>query len=184
MFENLSPPYGVVLADPPWSYYGSGEKWGAAAKFYPTMPTSEIADLPVRGLLADRAVVFVWTTSAKLPDAVELLSAWKLAYRCVAFVWVKTTRAGVPIGAQGVRPSITKPLTELVVAGSTVARGRPLPLATEAVCQTVFAPKAEHSAKPDAVQERIEAMYPTARKLELFARRRRPRWDAWGDEVA
>ena len=47
----------------------------------------------------------------------------------------------------------------------------------------MLAPKTEHSAKPDAVQERIEAMYPTARKLELFARRRRPGWDVWGDEV-
>ncbi|MDA8313968.1 MAG: MT-A70 family methyltransferase [Actinomycetota bacterium] len=184
MLEDLSPPYDVVLADPPWSYYGAPDKWGAAAKFYPTMATAEIADLPVHDLLADRAVVFVWTTSAKLPDALELLSVWKLAYRGIAFVWVKITRDGVPIGAQGVRPSITKPLTELVVVGSTVLRGRPLPLASEAVCQTVFAPKAEHSAKPAAVQERIELMYPTARKLELFARRRRPGWDAWGDEVA
>ena len=184
MLEVLSPPYDVVLADPPWSYYGAPDKWGAAAKFYPTMATSEIADLPVRDLLADRAVVFVWTTSAKLPDALELLSAWKLAYRGVAFVWVKTTRGGVPIGAQGVRPSITKPLTELVVAGSTVARGRPLPLASEAVCQTVLAPVTDHSRKPDDVQERIETMYPAARKLELFARRRRMGWDAWGDEVA
>ena len=184
MLERLSPPYDVVLADPPWSYYGAKDKWGAAAKFYPTMTTAAIADLPVHDLLAERAVVFVWTTSAKLPDALELLSAWKLAYRGVASVWVKTTKAGVPIGAQGVRPSITKPLTELVVAGSTVARGRPLPLGSEAICQTVLAPKTEHSAKPDAVQERIEAMYPTARKLELFARRRRPGWDAWGDEVA
>lgn len=75
------------------------------------------------------------------------------------------------------------PLTELVVAGSTIAPGRPLLLASESVCQTVFAPVAEHSAKPDAVQERIEALYPTARKVELFARRRRPGWDAWGDEV-
>lgn len=83
------------------------------------------------------------------------------------------------------RPSIiTKPLTELVVPGSTMTRGRPLALANEGVCQTVFAPKAEHSRKPDAVQERIEAMYPTACMLELFARRRRVGWDAWGDEVA
>ena len=74
-------------------------------------------------------------------------------------------------------------MTELVVAGSTVALGRPLPLASESVCQTVFAPRAEHSRKPDAVQERIEAMYPVAHKLELFARRRRVGWDAWGDEL-
>ena len=110
MLETLAPPYDVVLADPPWSYWGQQDKWGAAAKFYSTMATSEIADLPVRDLLADRAVVFVWTTSAKLPDALELLAAWKLFYRGIAFVWVKTTRAGVPISARGVRPSITKPV--------------------------------------------------------------------------
>ncbi|MHB1846806.1 MAG: hypothetical protein ACYCWW_18445 [Deltaproteobacteria bacterium] len=28
------------------------------------------------------------------------------------------------------------------------------------------------------------AMYPSARKAELFARRRRLGWDAWDDEVA
>ena len=43
--------------------------------------------------------------------------------------------------------------------------------------------KQEHSRKPDEVQERIEAMYPNATKLEMFARRRREGWDAWGDEA-
>ena len=38
MLETLSPPYDVVLADPPWSYYGAPDKWGAAAKFYPEVP--------------------------------------------------------------------------------------------------------------------------------------------------
>jgi len=80
MLEDLSPPYDVVLADPPWRYYGATDKWGAAAKSYPTMATAEIADLAIRNLLADRAVVFVWTTSAKLPEALELLTAWKLTH--------------------------------------------------------------------------------------------------------
>ncbi len=98
-------------------------------------------------------------------------------------MWVKTKKDGTPIGAQGVRPSIVKPLTELVLVGSTVERGRPRKLYDEAVCQTVFAPKQNHSKKPDEIQERIELMYPDATKLEMFARRRRDGWDAWGDEV-
>ena len=49
--------------------------------------------------------------------------------------------------------------------------------------QTVFAPKREHSRKPDEVAERIEALYPNASKLEMFARTTRPGWDAFGNEV-
>jgi N6-adenosine-specific RNA methylase IME4 len=102
----------------------------------------------------------------------------------VAFVWVKTKADGItPIGAQGVRPTIVKPTTEFVLAASMRAKGRPLPLASESVRQVVLAPKREHSRKPDEVARRIEALYPHARKLEMFARERRPGWDAWGDDV-
>ena len=75
-------------------------------------------------------------------------------------------------------------LTEFVVADATVSRRQLLPLASESVCQTAFAQKSEHSRKPDADQGRLEAMHPAARKLELFARRRRQSWDAGGNKVA
>ena len=104
--------------------------------------------------------------------------------RGVAFVWVKTKKDGTPIAAQGVRPSIIKPLTEFVLVGSTERKGPPLPLADESICQTVFAPKTAHSRKPLEVQERIERMYPTASKLEMFSRSPlREGWDHWGNEV-
>jgi N6-adenosine-specific RNA methylase IME4 len=74
-------------------------------------------------------------------------------------------------------------LIELVLAASTEKRGRPLPLSSEAICQTVFAPKGQHSQKPDEVQQRIEQMYPEASKLELFARRERPGWASVGDQL-
>lgn len=173
--------YDIVLADPPWQYYGSSTKWGAAAKFYSTMDYSDILAHPPP--LANPGILFLWTTSAFFEMALELFADWQLLYRGVAFVWVKTKKDGTPIGAQGVRPSITKPLTEFVLAGSQVAQGRPLPLADESVCQTVFAPRREHSRKPTEVVQRIEAMYPNATKLEMYAREHRPGWAAWGDEV-
>ena len=182
-FAALVPPYEVILVDPPWTYYGSRDKWGAAAKFYPTMTDLELTSLPIASLLADKSVLFCWATSARIDFTIECLGHWGLSFRGIQFVWVKTKKDGTPLGAQGVRPSIVKPICEYVVAGSKVRRGRPLPLSAEDICQTVFAPKAEHSTKPEAVQERIEQMYPTARKLELFARKPREGWDAWGDEV-
>lgn len=176
--------YEVVLVDPPWSYYGDQTKWGAAAKFYETQSDEWIAQLPVADILSEKNVVFLWTTSAKLEVSLSVLSSWGLSYRGVGFVWIKTRLDGSPIGAQGVRPSITKPLTEFVLVGSTAKKGRPLPLEDEGIVQTVFAPKREHSRKPDEVAERIERMYPYSAKIELFARGAgRPGWDVWGDEA-
>lgn len=176
-------PFEVIVADPPWSYWGDPDKWTAAGKHYPLMTDKDLQDLPVRGILARRAVVFVWTTSSSLGRAFRLLDSWGLHDRGVAFDWVKTRKDGTPMGARGVRPSIVKPITEQVIVGSTVARGRPLPLADEAIRQTIFAPVGRHSAKPDEMQDRVDRMYPCLRKLEMFARRRRPGWSCWGNEI-
>jgi N6-adenosine-specific RNA methylase IME4 len=179
--------YDVVLTDPPWSYTGQQDKQGAAAKHYPTMTDAELAafTLPV-DMLAPKGVLFMWATAPRLDAAMLLLDAWGLTYRGTAFVWVKTRKSDplVPIGAQGVRPSIVKPTCEFVLAASRVRKGRPLPVADESISQVVLAPKGAHSAKPDAVQERIEALYPNASRIEFFARTRRPGWEAWGNEIS
>jgi N6-adenosine-specific RNA methylase IME4 len=176
--------YDVVLCDPPWSYSGSQDKWGAAAKFYPTMSDADLLSLPVKQLLHSRSVVFMWATGPRLDAALDLLRGWGLAYRGVGFVWVKTKQDGTPVGAQGVRPSVVKPTTELVLVGSLCKSGRPLKLSDESIRQVVMAPRMEHSRKPDAVHERIDQMYPGMRKIELFARRPYPGWDVWGNEIA
>lgn len=175
--------YYVVLADPPWSYWGQQGKWAAAAKFYETMPDADLLDLPIGRLLAPRGVLFLWATCPRLDFAVDCIRSWGLTYRGVAFVWVKTRKDGRPVGAQGVRPSIVKPTSEIVLAASRVARGRPMPVSDEKVSQTVLAPKRAHSEKPVEVAERIERLYPEASKIELFARTVRPGWDAWGDQA-
>jgi N6-adenosine-specific RNA methylase IME4 len=175
--------FDVALIDPPWSYFGDQTKDGAAAKFYGTLTDEEVYNLPVRDMLNERAVAFVWATSPRLDAALDSIKAWGLHYRGVAFVWVKTTKEGRPIGARGVRPSIVKPTCEFVLACSTVKKGRPLPIADESIQNTVLAPTTEHSAKPNAVHERIEALYPQASRVELFARKQREGWYCWGNQI-
>jgi N6-adenosine-specific RNA methylase IME4 len=178
-------PFDVILLDPPWSHYGAQDKWGAAAKFYPCLSDEELKQMPLQGLAKKSSVVFCWATCPRLNFAISLLEHWGFTYRGVAFVWVKTARAtGKPIGARGVRPSIIKPTTELVIAASLAKKGRPMPLASEAIAQVVMAPTSQHSEKPVEVMERIEALYPSATRLEWFARKARPGWDAWGNEVS
>ncbi len=176
-------PFDVLLLDPPWSHYGQQNKWGAAAKFYATMTDDELRAMPIRDLTTQASVVFCWATCPRLDFAIDLLRHWGFAYRGVAFTWVKTTKAGRPIGARGVRPSIVKPTVELVLAASRTAKGRPMPVADESVAQVVLAPVGQHSAKPVEVYNRIERVYPKASRLELFARQRREGWESWGDEV-
>lgn len=53
---------------------------------------------------------------------------------------------------------------------------------SHAVRQAIVTPRREHSRKPDEIYPRIEALLPGPR-CELFARHRRPGWDAWGDQL-
>jgi len=46
-----------------------------------------------------------------------------------------------------------------------------------------FAPNLEHSAKPPILQDRLELMFPDAKKLELFARRPKDGWVCVGNEL-
>lgn len=173
--------YDVIIADPPWAYYGDPNKNQAAGKHYQLMSVEEMARLTWP--LANRGVLFMWATSPKLTDALALGSLLGLTYRGIAFVWVKTNREGRPVGAQGVRPSIVKPTTELVLAFSRIAKGRPMPLLSESVPQVVMARRGRHSEKPRVVQDRITQLYGDVARLEMFARERYAGWDAWGNEI-
>lgn len=177
--------YRVVLADPPWAYYGDPNKPQAAGKHYSMMSTEAISALPVAGLVERPAVCFMWATGPKLPDAIEVMRAWGFHYRGIAYVWVKTSASGKIINGQGVRPSFVKPTTELVLVGSTCKTGRALPLKTEGQAQVLLAPRPgnKHSAKPKEIHQRIEDLLGDVPRIELFARNRAPGWDAWGNEL-
>ena len=183
----MSNRYSVILADPAWTYYGDPDKDQACGKHYACMSPEEIAALDVRKRWAEKhAVLFLWATCPKLDLAIDTLKAWGFHYRGIAFVWVKTSNAGKVISGQGVRPTVVKPTTELVLVGTTQKTGRPLQLLTEAMGQVVLAPRPGnvHSRKPPEVRERIDRLYDKSlRRIELFARERVENWDAWGNEV-
>ena len=42
---------------------------------------------------------------------------------------------------------------------------------------------AAHSTKPDAAIAMIERMFPHAKRLEMYARAKRPGWDVFGNQV-
>jgi N6-adenosine-specific RNA methylase IME4 len=170
--------YAILYADPPWEYgnvqhSGKGNPTtGGAGEHYPTMTLEELKALDVEGACAEDALLFMWTSSPHLPQAVALMSAWSFEYVTVAFVWDK----------QRVNPGYyTMSQVELCLVGK---RGRiPQPRGARNVRQFVSELRGEHSEKPEEVRRRIEEMFPTQRKLELFARKEVPGWDCWGNEV-
>lgn len=175
--------YDIVYADPPWPYYGSTTKDAAAGKHYDLMTMPDLCALPVRGLFAGQGAAFVWVTCPKLDLGVDLIRAWGLHYRGVAFNWIKTRRDGGVIGAQGVPPTATKPTSELCLLATTCRTGRPFPLLDAAVSQVVLAPRRGHSQKPPEIRDRIVSLYGNRPRLELFAREAAPGWDRWGNEA-
>lgn len=161
--------FSVVLADPAWQFDNESPASRRATNQYPCMETAAIMALcpPV----ADQAVLYLWATSAHLPDALRVMSAWGFEYRTNA-VWVKD-RIG-----QG---WWVRNRHELLLIG---ARGKmPPPLPTGRTDSVIEAPRGRHSVKPVEVYEMIERAYPGCAYLELFARSARAGWTSWGYEA-
>lgn len=165
--------YNVVLADPPWTYKTDMHTGHRSTDHYPSMSYDEMASMPVRDWCADQCVLFMWTTGPNLDQAIRLGQAWGFNYKQVAFVWDKgRTLAGNYTITQCEFVLVFRPKR-----GKLPDRGR------TNVRQYFEERKRQHSRKPEYVQDMIEQMYPDARRLEMFARRSRPGWDVWGNEV-
>lgn len=163
--------YGVIYADPPWSFevYGEGGKNRSAENHYPVMDLAAIKALPVPA--ASDAVLFLWATGPMMPQALEVLRAWGFEYRS-QLVWVKP-RAGTGYWARSSH--------ELLLIG--VSGDVPAPAPGMQPESVVEAPLGRHSEKPEIFAEIIEKMFPNLPKVELFSRSPRPGWAAMGNEM-
>jgi len=177
--------YSIILADPPWLYYGDANKDQAAGKHYNCMSVKELSALPVKDIAAKSAVLYMWTTGPKLEESITLMNNWGFHFRTVAHVWVKTNSAGRVIHAQGVRPSFVKQNAEYILVGSTKKKGRTLSLLSESIPQIVLSqrPLNMHSRKPDVFRTLIEQTFGDVKRVELFCRYPALGWDSWGNQV-
>ena len=175
--------YHVIYADPPWQYKhgkargsilkGGSRNSSAATDHYDTLPIEDLEKLDVPSICKKNCLLFMWTTNPKLDDAVRLGVHWGFSYSTIAFVWHKTKQ---PLLGYYTLSS-TEPC--LLFKKGTI----PKPRGSRNERQYVRAPQGRHSEKPDEVRMRIERMFPTQRKIELFARRETTGWDVWGEEV-
>ena len=186
--------YGAVLADPPWRFRvwsgtevvqarGSKSTYKPASVHYQTMTKEEIAALPVNDLCADDAVLFLWTSWPILLDALAIIEAWGFTYKTCGFDWMKAHTQQIDIFRDDADASMgmgywTRANSEPCLLAT---RGKPKRINAD-VRQGIIAPRREHSRKPDGIHERIERLV-AGPYVELFARQRRPGWDAWGNQI-
>jgi N6-adenosine-specific RNA methylase IME4 len=165
-------PFPVIYADPPWRYVeGTTSPNRIVENHYATMALEDICALPLPQWAAPNAVLFLWSPAPKLEEAFQVMKAWGFGYK-TSMAWVKD-RIGM---GHWVRQQ-----HELLLIGRRGAMPAPPP--SVRVPSVVYAPRREHSRKPDEMYSIIEHMYPDVPKLELFARTRRPGWTAHGNEV-
>ena len=171
--------YNLITADPPWSYSNSRLN-GSAARHYPTMSIKELMALPVADLAADNAVLLLWGTMPLLKEAVALVPSWGFEGR-YTIPWIK------------VASSYQGPLEDAPPAYGTGfwvrACAEYFIVATRGEVElpehpgALVAHRTRHSAKPEAMQNWAEATWPQfTRRLEMFARRPRNGWHAFGNE--
>lgn len=171
--------FSIIYCDPPWDYKGqvqhtgkNGKTSGGATSHYGTLTLNELKKLDVLSYCEDDCLLFMWSSSPHLDQAIDLLKSWGFQWATVGFVWDK----------QKVNPGFyTMSQVELCLIGK---RGKiPQPRGARNVRQLVSKMRENHSAKPDEVRLRIDEMFPGHNKLELFARKSAPGWDCWGDEA-
>lgn len=160
--------YDVIYADPPWTYSNGGPSGGVDAQ-YQTMSDEEICALKIPS--AANCVLYLWATMPRLPSALDVIKAWGFNYKSGA-IWDKE-RLGIGYWFRGQHELL------LVAVKGKVSPPEP----NLRIRSVIRAPIGKHSSKPDYVRDQIEKWFPDARRLEMFARRKYPGWDAFGNQV-
>lgn len=161
----------IILCDPPWQYEHIETESRAIENQYPTMTLQEICEMSISDIAMDDCLIFMWATSPKLKEAMEVLDAWGFDYR-TNFVWVKDK---IGMGYYG------RQKHELLLIAKKGDIPAPAPENRRA--SVIEAVRGKHSVKPDEFYTLIDTMYPTLPKIEIFARIEREGWYSWGNQV-
>ena len=165
----------VLVADPPWKFGDSLPGPGRGAeKHYPCLTVDELEGFPLPDM-ADDSLLFLWRVASMQEEALRVARAWGYVVK-TEIVWRKRTATGKRWFGMG---RIVRAEHETCLI---CKRGRP-EILSHSVRSTFDAPAGRHSAKPDKFYDIVEELS-DGPYVELFARRKRPGWDCFGNEIA
>lgn len=157
----------AVIVDPPWDVQQKGNY--GAVKHYSLMKLEQIKAIPVADLCAENAHCWLWVTNATMEAGFEILRAWGFTPRSI-FTWYKPGKLGLGVYLRN--------CTEHCILAT---RGR-APVRVKNQHNFGIFPIQDHSHKPEEFYDIVERVSPGP-YLELFARRPRHGWLAWGNEI-
>lgn len=181
----------IIVADPPWSFGDKlkkmkGSKKRGAQSQYPVMNLADIEDLPVNDIADPTGCLLaLWVPSSMLEHGMTAMKNWGFTLK-QTFVWVKLKKEHAKEADPNLKTRIAmgrlfRNCHEIALIGTM---GKIYPHLQDRSQRTVaFDLNAGHSIKPPRLQQRLEIMFPTADKVELFARSIRPGWTALGNHV-
>jgi N6-adenosine-specific RNA methylase IME4 len=172
--------------DPQWKFLTRSEAGDgrSANMHYKTEEVDKIKALPVEALAHDDCALYMWMVDWCPQDALDLIAHYGFKHITTAFTWIKTNGddAGLDLWSdssfhlgQGYWSRANPEQCYFAT------RGTPKRLYAD-VRQLIIAPVMEHSRKPDEWLDRVERLT-EGDYLELQARRPRPGWVSWGDEL-
>jgi N6-adenosine-specific RNA methylase IME4 len=172
--------YKTILADPPWDYRNGGN--GKARAHYDLMTIDQLCSLKVKEIAEDDSVLILWSTWPQVEGAMRVISAWGFEY-VSGFPWVKLYDDPLcdVFGNVVMRPTYG---TGYWIRGCSepvfvCKRGNARPVETS--WMGLISKRMEHSRKPDTIYEYAESF--PGPYLEMFARRKRPGWDVFGNQI-
>ena len=173
--------YQIIYADPPWKYSFAPSKKMKIENHYKTLSVDEICTIVPPA--EKNSVLFLWSTSPKLIEAIRVINAWGFSYTTHA-IWDK--------GSRGMGYWFLGQHEMLIVA----KRGQFSPPAPAMRCGSMLRYPNQnrlaringkcnvHSLKPWEIRAMISRWYPECSKLEMFARQKTEGWDIWGNEIS
>jgi N6-adenosine-specific RNA methylase IME4 len=180
MNENPVIPEGkfrIFYADPPWKYNDSGvignDEYARAESHYPCMSIETLCEMGdrIKEISEENAVLFLWVTSPLLEECFPVIKAWGFKYKA-SFVWDK-------IGAN--MGHYNSPRHEFLLV---CTKGSCTPdVDTKLDSVQSIQRTGRHSEKPEEFRKIIETLYTHGNKIELFARKKSPEWNSWGNEA-
>jgi N6-adenosine-specific RNA methylase IME4 len=171
------PKFDLVLIDPPWKYGRDMlPKSRKTENHYGLMTIEEIGNLPIRNVVKNPSVLFLWATNPLLPEAIDIMGRWGFEYT-TKIEWIKKQNEKVQTGiGWNVRGA-----SESLLIGKM--GNYPLPDAKNRPNSVLEAPRTRHSEKPELSYLIIERMFPKAKRLEIFGRKSRKGWFVVGNQI-